>query len=227
MSNDLPKAVIQAARRVCADADSGESASVSVDVLRWLPRDVPTPKITEYVREAVLPISKSPRLMALISENWGYLETLAAADRYLGQAGVPPTKGIQNAFKGLEEFLEWAGADGRFAKGLAPYAAARLHSKSSKVESQIAADVEAVRRLAAILHGHISGTNGSKREKAFPGALAALIIDWYELLKLGKPSQYEHSPAIKLMETISSAHGRIVSASVHANALRAELKRRS
>lgn len=91
---------------------------------------------------------------------------------------------------------------------------------------QAVQDVEAVRRLEALL------TRGSlgpprKKKKAFLPALARLVLNWHEALGAPPPELSANSAAVKLMRAIASHMGVELGPDAHRKALSARLTKKA
>ncbi len=142
----------------------------------------PLPKA---VCDAARRMSEDPTLLELIRADWPYLEIAAQADRFFGQEANAPSKGDRDALKAMQTLIEWAGSDGCYARGFAPYLAAHGES-SAALEERIAQALGTMQRLEAVLARQ--ATMRGKQKKRFLPLLAECVCVWHRALHLSPPA---------------------------------------
>lgn len=174
--------------------------------------------VPETVIAAAKAVSENPAFLERMRIDWPYLGIAAEADRLFGQAATKDSAGYRHAREGLQNFLDWAGNDGRFVRGLAPYAATDA-TVTADTDQQIALDFEAVARMADVLHKCSQDSRQKKGKKRFLPLLAELAVEWHAALNLPTPALSDTSPAVILMCAIASAHKIEIGADAHRKAL--------
>ena len=157
-------------------------------------------------------VCDTQHFLDLVSEAWPYLQVAAMADEAFGQSAATDSVEFTAALDGLRAFIKFAGEEGTYLRGFLAY-----HNQE-QIEP-VMRDLQAAKRLEALIARHSHGGSKKKQSKRFLPLLAECVREWHDKCNLSKPALSDNSLAIALMQKIGSAFGVEIGAGNYRKAL--------